>query len=338
MHVVYSTLKFGHHGSRSGYDLLSDYTCWNKTIVPKTSLALQSKIRGITRINRLLERVSMQLLQRRMQRSIRSDTRVVHFLYPENTYFKGDFLLSNQVKIVGTLHQPTDWYERQPPKIRHRLLNLDAAIVLTPGMVEEVQERLGLSHVVYIPHGVDLQYFQPGDQERDKKHVLMLGNWQRDFEYAKNVFSVLTSADPAVRVTVVCNQEYHSWFKGISKVVCRSGISDTELLNYLQTVTLLYLPLKAATANNALLEAAACGLPILVNDIDGMFDYFNRGELYVDEKQDPNKTTNQILSLLGSSNTNLKKSNALIYSSNSYDWKLVATETERLYEQISMLK
>ena len=52
-----------------------------------------------------------------------------------------------------------------------------------------------------------------------------------------------------------------------------AGLSDEQLRGVYQQADIFTMPLTDCTANNSLLEAMACGLPIMVSDLPGVRDY-----------------------------------------------------------------
>ena len=54
-----------------------------------------------------------------------------------------------------------------------------------------------------------------------------------------------------------------------------NGLSDAELRQKYQDADLCVMPMRDATANNSVLEAMACGLPLLISDLPGARDYVN---------------------------------------------------------------
>jgi len=92
------------------------------------------------------------------------------------------------------------------------------------------------------------------------------------------------------------------------------------------------LPLFDATANNSILEAAACGVPVITNNLEGTKEY-SCGEYayYYNNKQD---CLDYLIHLLTDENELLKRSLAAReYAIQNFSIKRIAAEHARLYKQ-----
>ena len=91
------------------------------------------------------------------------------------------------------------------------------------------------------------------------------------------------------------------------------------------------LPITDCTANNSLLEALACGLPVITNDVGGVRDYINNQCAVLVEPGNANLMADQLLELLG--NDNLRKDMSLKAREQSlqFDWKIIADRMKEIY-------
>jgi len=184
-------------------------------------------------------------------------------------------------RLVGVIHIPTSVWGAGTKRACARL---SSAIVLWRREIPVMEAFVGEGRVRFVPHGVDTAFFCPGNVPREENHLLMCGQFLRDFRELERVFVRLRDERPTLRLTIVVsahavkNPEL-AWARTTGGVTLVSGISDLELLDYYQRSTALLMPLHDSGANNAILEALACGLPIITNDVGGIRDY-GGGEIF----------------------------------------------------------
>lgn len=282
--VVLVTMRMGNHAGPSGYDHLC-------RAIPGEVLSVHRR-RGLA--GRALARALVPLVRRSGSQwydrtsalaelavawrwLTRKDV-IYHFLYGENCvrYLPALTRRSRRNRLVATFHTP-GWrmqeVVRQPRALRH----LDLVVVMSTSQVEYWADMVGTERVAFVPHGIDTQYFTPqapGESNRtDRPCVLTVGHHLRDFDLLADVAARVGQRSPEIEFVVVSRPDRLGPLTGLPNVTARSGLSDAGLRELYQRADVLFLPLQDATANNALLEGMACGLPLLATDIQGVRDY-----------------------------------------------------------------
>jgi glycosyltransferase involved in cell wall biosynthesis len=333
--------KFNHHGKYSGYqqivNYLNPFVYLDRDKFDFTFPLLNFK--GVRLINQFLKKMRDKMFFDELYKICHNpDIRIIHFLYPENTLALCPFEIPHDKLVIGTFHQPNEYFLEQFKNNNQLAIKnysrCDRAILLCYDQINGFKSITGIDSVHFIPHGIDTKYFIPSNINRKDNHILFLGNWLRDFECAAGVFKTLSRINKNIKVTVLCNKENHTHFRGISNVQCLSNVSDDQLLILLQTYTLLFLPLKSATANNAILEATACGLPVLTTDLDNIDDYIklpNCMKIPLSMHDDYNNLASMILSNLDANQVRIETSNNVIKCVNELSWKIIAQKTIDVY-------
>jgi glycosyltransferase involved in cell wall biosynthesis len=187
--------------------------------------------------------------------------------------------------VAGVSHQPPAWWRLYASE-DNVFAAVDTVIALSrPAQV--FLQQCGHANVQFVPHGVDADFFSP-DAPRTLPaeapvEVLFCGQWLRDFQQLSDTLDVLASAPQRYTFHLVVpkfarNFEQHYRLAQHDNVRWYAGVSDEALRDLYQRAHLLFLPLVDATANNSVLEAMACGLPLVVSKVGGVTDYVAEDE------------------------------------------------------------
>jgi glycosyltransferase involved in cell wall biosynthesis len=355
--------QFSHMGGHSGYDLLcpaleesgvSVCSVWRQTSLPSSSFMrgivdyawakLPNKSSFYRQLNLWTELCALK-------KTVLSSGSV-HILYGENNL--GLFalpLIKGTSKLVVTAHQPFSWWLEQGLDVKRKFACVDALIVLSRSEKEHFENLLGKKKVYYVPHGVDTEFFCPDvkgaaelKRNRPVKRYLFVGQWLRSFE---TLFSVIEmSADKKSNVEfdlVVPDLSFRDSkleegirrVSGLPQVTRHQCLDDRSLRELYRKATLLLMPLEESTANNAILEAMASGLPIVTSATNGIMDYVDRSFARICPLGDAS-AMNDALDQMSSDDGLLKKMSmsARKKAVEKFAWRTVADSVLNVYRSL----
>lgn len=181
-------------------------------------------------------------------------------------------------RIAACVHQPPAWY-RLHWRDLSTLNGLQALICFTKEQQQFLNQNCD-SPTIRINHGVRSDFFQPGTPQAydgSRKRILFVGQWLRDFRTLSRSMDLLWQKLPEVQLDCVIpfgsrNDDDLYRLAKDPRVIWHAEVPPEKLLSLYQNASLLFLPLVDATANNAVVEALASGVPVISSDVGWMKD------------------------------------------------------------------
>jgi len=349
--------QFNWMGKHSGYDLLCSaiaqlphqntyHSVWQipDQPLPKGTTGVLRRIARGAKCSPTYNLTSTYAEIRLLLESWRKKSEIIHITYVENQLgILPEWRKYLSSKMIGTAHQPPSWW-----RLRHKfpanVSALDALIVPARSQVEYFEQYLP-GRVFYVPHGIDTKFFCPQikqNQSSEELRCVYVGIHLRDTQTLAKIVDQVVLNRPNVHFDLVIprqNRNYkdpsHIKLARHNQVHWHSDLSDEQLRNLYQNAKMLVLPLFDCTANNAVLEALACGLPIVSNNVGGMQDYTDPRFAHLLPIEDVEGMTNAINDLLDNPEKCLDRGRkAREYTEKNFQWSKVATQTYEIYKKL----
>ncbi len=263
----------------------------------------------------------------------RSD--IVHFLDAEHCgqYLPG--LLKRvgprRVRTAATFHQEPELVEELSD--RELISRIDLVVLVSPSQSPYFLGFLPEQRVRVILHGVDADFFRPQDaaREADGFRCITVGHWLRDWKALGAAAHRLASLRD-VELHVVTDRE--TGLEGRANVRIHRRVDDDVLLRLYQQSDVLLLPLTGATANNALLEGIACGLPVVSTDLPSVRAYLPGREALLAKRNDDGELVEGVLRLRADPDLRAVMSRCARARAEELSWRRVARAYEEAYSEL----
>ncbi|MFT4781748.1 MAG: teichuronic acid biosynthesis glycosyltransferase TuaC [Pseudohongiellaceae bacterium] len=226
----------------------------------------------------------MWLNIKRIEQIHTSDLFYSHFVFP-GTFLGSKASLMVKKPLVCSLGEsvliPKTMRRGYENEIKKILENVTIILCVSQKLQNQVRNLIAnVSKVKYVPNGVDLSIFAPRDKKESRKHLGLpldskiigfVGTLSERKGYFK-ILKVLESFSGKVKLAIASSQ--NADIKG-DIVFCQS-IPNEDVSVFLSALDGFVFPTNNEGMSNALLEAMACGVPIVTTNLDFNREFLNQ--------------------------------------------------------------
>ena len=319
-----------YHMEHSGYEAIVDFLP-NSRVIYVGDFAKLTKLSYPLRLAHILPQ-SYASIDAELT-ALRSDGKILHHLYAEDTLWISMCHRSSRSRtLVATFHRPPHVIKSTMAFFwKKKIRNLAGIIALSPEQNNYLCSVCGTkTKVSLIPHGIDTGYFTPGNYEKSRELVLTVGNYQRDFGLLVEAMRILSHEAPDLRMLAICNQPLPS----SQNVIRLADIGDEALLDYYRRASFVVFPFGSLVASNAMLEAMACGIPIVCPYSDSARFYLGEGICTMYEPGNAKALAEKICWLYRNDKERRYLSSQMRMRARLFSWKRICKLTRAFYDEV----
>lgn len=342
--IRFVAFRYSHHSPHSGYSRLAEFgkEQWGGEIImvdkPVSPRLIRERImRRIAGGTPGYTRAALAAELKIIKHMLTEQGGIYHFLYGETTYhYAGLLNRFRRNRVIATFHLPlpgiqraihTDWHLRQ----------LSAVICVGTTQQEFFAERLDHERVFFVPLGVDTDYFTPplSFASRDPDLCLIVGENYRDFPTLRGVIELVAYCRPQTQFVVVGSAQSAHLLGEHPNLTLRSGIPEAEFRELYRSAALMLMPLRDTTANNAVLESMACGLPMVASDVGAIRDYVTPDAAALLPPHNARKMADTVLELLNEPQERQRMAEQARRHALNFSWPNVVAQSQAVYQAVA---
>lgn len=202
------------------------------------------------------------------------------------------------------------YFEKSIDRVRPSI-NKAAAVVVPSGYLQTVFADFSI-HAEVIPNIIDLERFKPVDKTMDPKsvHLVVTRNLEAIYgiETAITATAILKEKIPGIRLSIAGSGEHLPVLRNLveslglqTEVHFTGKLNPEEIGRLYQAADIMLNPTTVDNMPNSILEALACGLPVVTTDVGGIRYIVKDNETALFIKvNNPNHMAIQVLRLIES--------------------------------------
>lgn len=232
------------------------------------------------------------------------------------------------------------------PYYRWMFRRLDCGFYVARDMESRLYSMMDQSRCVYTGNGIDHELFfaDPSAEKRDE--IICVGNlrWQKDYPLLIEAFTRIASQFPTWRVRIFgegadrASLEAQISAVGLEERIVLEGMQAQEIIrDAMQRAKLFVICSKAEGFPKALIEAMACGLPIVATDA-GECAAVLKGISPTIPVGDADRLAKAIAEMLSNGSERTAVGEACRLRSAEYSWQKVSSIVEERYDALTFLQ
>jgi glycosyltransferase involved in cell wall biosynthesis len=256
---------------------------------------------------------------------------LLHYLDGEHTAQFLPAVARRRGASLATYHQPVAILPQVVvPEVVRRL---DHVAVVSESQLAYFSRFMPASHLSVVHYGVDTDFFRPPAARDEAKPFtcVTVGSYLRDWELFAEVARRLQGCPDIVLHVVSTSAPLPD---AVGNIVTHSRLDDEGLRRLYANADVLFLPLVDGTANNALVEAMAMGLPVVASDLPAVREYASPESAYFVERA-PERFVEKIVALMNDPERRVAMGQAGRARAESLSWPRAAEQYLALYERLA---
>jgi glycosyltransferase involved in cell wall biosynthesis len=268
---------------------------------------------------------------------------LAHFLHGEHDFWlTGRWARRLGWQTVATFHHPPSKLHGELPDKRI-LRRLDGLIGIGSSLVPYLREQVGHERVYAMPYGINTDFFtptpmpDPAARPAYAPRPIFVGQHLRDFDMLGRVLNglhaKLGATLPGFGAQAVLRPLYYDYLPAVPFLERCSIETDEGLRDAYRGAAMLLIPFVDVTACTSIMEAMACGVPIVTNEVGSVRDYVDESCAFICPNGDADAMIEAAARLLTDPDLNQRMRQAARERALRFAWPKVAAQHLDLYRR-----